>query len=102
MKRIMKRMVALLLVLMMALMLTGCASANDDTVIGKMIDFWLNGWDGIFTEKARAVYVAPNPRVRSHAIRENHRATQRHTVGTTSNYSGSYGTGVASTDGPAD
>ena len=95
-------MVALLLVLMMALMLTGCASANDDTVIGKMIDFWLNGWDGIFTEKARAVYVAPNPRVRSHAIRENHRATQRHTVGTTSNYSGSYGTGVASTDGPAD
>ncbi|MBQ3897645.1 MAG: hypothetical protein II742_04020 [Clostridia bacterium] len=102
MKRIMKRMVALLLVLMMVFILSGCASANDGTVAGKMIDFWLNGWDGIFTEKARAVYVAPNPRVRSHAIRENHRATQRHAVGTTSNYSGSYGTGVASTDGPAD
>ena len=102
MKRIMKRMVALLLVITMTLMLSGCAAANDGSVVGKMIDFWINGWDGIFNEKPRAVYVAPNPRVRSHAIRENHRATQRHTVGTTSNYSGSYGTGVASTDGPAD
>lgn len=100
MKKIMKRMVALLLVLMMALMLSGCATANDGTVCGKMIDFWLNGWDGIFNEKTRAVYVAPNPRVRTHAIRENHRATQRHTVGTTPYVS--YGTGVASTDGPAD
>ena len=91
MKRIMKRMVALLLVITMALMLSGCAAANDGSVVGKMIDFWINGRDGIFNEKPRAVYVAPN-----------HRATQRHAVDTTSNYSGSYGTGVASTDGPAD
>lgn len=99
MKKIAKRVVALLLVLTMALMFSACATANDGTVCGKMIDFWLNGWDGIFEVHQRAQYVRPVITVRRHAIRENHKATQKHTVGTSSGYV-SYGYGVASTDGP--
>ena len=102
MKKFKSRIAALMITVIMALTLSGC-SANNDPVVSRMIDFWINGWDGVYTVTERAHYVKPTVTVRRHAIRENHKATQTHNVSTSSgSVSYSYGYGVASTDGPAE
>ncbi len=68
MKNIKSRIAAIALALVMVFGFTGCSSTFDD-----MMDFIRNGWDGIFDAKVRAEYIAPDPSVRTHDIREDHK-----------------------------
>lgn len=105
MKNIKSRVAAVLLAAMMALSFSGCSSAVDG-----MIDFLKNGWDGVYEEKERAEYVAPDPTVRTHEIRENYCVTKvnnvvtdKHRVTTVNHEVGTKSTasaGVAATDAP--
>ena len=103
MKNVKSRVIAVLLAAVMALSFSGCS-------FDAMIDFLKNGWDGVYEEKERAEYIAPDPTVRTHEIRENYRVTKvnnvvtdkhrvttvNHEVGSKSNSS----VGIAATDAP--
>ncbi len=74
MKNIKSKIAALALALVMAFGFAGCSMGEVLNTDG-MWEFIKNGWDGIYEITARAEYVAPNPQVRTNAIRENHKVT---------------------------
>ena len=105
MKNVKSRVIAVLLAAVMALSFSGCSAAIDG-----MIDFLKNGWDGVYEEKERAEYIAPDPTVRTHEIRVNYRVTKvnnvvtdKHRVTTVNHEVGSKSNsnvGIAATDAP--
>ncbi len=70
MKKTISRLLTCLIAVLMMLSFSAC-SAEDNVYI----DFLLNGWDGIFEQKEDVERVWPDPTVKVHKIREDHKVT---------------------------
>ncbi len=95
MKKTVSRVLVSLMAVFMIFTMSGCANSKTD-----LMDFLLNGWDGIYTEKEVKEIEWPDPTKRTHEIREDHKVTTvNHKVETVS--SSASDTTLADTNAPA-
>lgn len=95
MKKTVSRVLVSLMAVFMIFAMSGCANSKTD-----LMDFLLNGWDGIYTEKEVKEIEWPDPTKRTHEIREDHKVTEvKHKVDSAS--SSTSDTKLADTNAPA-
>lgn len=95
MKKTVSRVLVSLMAVFMIFAMSGCANSKTD-----LMDFLLNGWDGIYTEKEEKEIEWPDPTKRTHEIREDHKVTEvNHKVDSASSSTGD--TKLADTNAPA-
>lgn len=70
MKKTFSRVLVALMAVFMVLAMSGCANSKTD-----LMDFLLNGWDGVYVEKEAKEIEWPDPTKRTHEIREDHKVT---------------------------
>ncbi|NLL63839.1 MAG: hypothetical protein GX241_06365 [Ruminococcaceae bacterium] len=77
MKKIMSRLAALLISVMMVFSLSGCSLNAEEN---PYIDFFLNGWDGIYEEKEKPPIVWPTPGQKTREVPHRYTVTHKYTV----------------------
>lgn len=70
MKKTFSRVLVALMAVFMVFAMSGCANSKTD-----LMDFLLNGWDGVYVEKEAKEIEWPDPTKRTHEIREDHKVT---------------------------